>query len=106
MIGSVGTAMIGAIVKAMTPPDIQKEIADNLAKELQEELDWGIMCDMMKTLGWTRVEMKWPERMNEVNAHEIKEWCRSNLQGTYQGRGRVWMFAEKKDASLFILRWS
>lgn len=87
-------------------PEIKEVIEGELAKTLQEEIDWEIMCDMMVTLGYTKVEMKWSEMMNEVEAHMIKEWCRENLQGHYQGRGKIWMFEKEKDASMFILRWS
>jgi ssRNA-specific RNase YbeY (16S rRNA maturation enzyme) len=106
MTGSVGTAMIGAIVKAMTPPDIQKEIADTMAKEIQEEIDWEIMMGMIEGLGYKHIVMKWPERMNEIQAHEIKEWCKSNLDDHFMGRGKDWLFKSEKDATMFILRWS
>jgi hypothetical protein len=104
MIGSVGNAMIGAIVKAMTPPDIQEEIANKMAKELQEEIDWEILAEMLKECGWTEIKLTWSD-MTASRAHEIKEWCRSNLKGHYKGRGRTWMFELEKDASMFILRW-
>lgn len=87
-------------------PDLKREIEDELANTLKEEIDWGIMCDMMVKLGYTKVEMKWPERINEVLAHEIKEWCRATLQGHYQGRSNIWLFAKEKDAVLFSLRWA
>jgi hypothetical protein len=104
MIGSVGNAMIGAIVKAMTPPDIRQEIADKMAKELQEEIDWGILCDMFKNVGWTEIKLTWSD-MTASRAHEIKEWCRSNLKGHYKGRGCTWLFELEKDATMFILKW-
>ncbi len=104
MIGSVGTAMIGAIVKAMTPPDIRQDIADKMAREIQEEIDWEIMCDMFKSVGWTEIKLTWPE-MTASRAHEIKEWSRQHLKGHYKGRGRTWIFELEKDATLFILKW-
>jgi len=81
-------------------------IKQDLAKTLQEETDWEIMCDMMIKLGYTKVEIKWPARMHETQIYEIKKWCRENLQGNHQGRGSIWMFEKEKDASMFILRWS
>ena len=79
---------------------------EEVAKVLQEEIDWEVMIDIMTEIGWTKVEMTWPHRMSEVDAHEVKEWCRTNLQGNYNGRARTWLFEKEKDAVLFALRWS
>lgn len=86
--------------------DIEEEIVNTMAKEIQEEIDWEIMCDMMIALGWTKVKMTWPDRMTEAMAHTIKEWCRENLKGHYQGRGTTWIFDRKEDAVWFTLKWS
>ncbi len=96
--------MIGAIVKAMTPPDTQREIADKMAREIQEEIDWEILCDMFKSAGWTEIKLTWSD-MTERRAHEIKEWSRQHLKGHYKARGRTWIFELEKDATLFILKW-
>lgn len=85
---------------------IVTEIADDLARTLQEEIDWEIIMDMMKAVGYTHITMPWPVRMNESYAHEIKEWCRSNLKDHHKGRGKDWLFKSEKDASMFALRWA
>ena len=79
---------------------------EEIAKVLQEEIDWEVMIDILVEAGWTKIEMDWPARMAEQDAHEIKEWCRNNLQGNYQGRAKIWLFELEKDASMFILRWA
>jgi hypothetical protein len=84
----------------------EETMVEDMAKMIQEEIDWEIMCDMLKTIGWTEVKMKWSDRMNELQAHHIKEWCRTNLSGIYRGRGSIWMFSKEKDAVLFSLKWS
>lgn len=86
-------------------PGVITEIAEDLAKELQEEVDWEVMMDIMKEVGYTHITMPWPNRMNEIQAHAIKEWCRDNLKENYQGRGKDWLFKNEKDASMFVLRW-
>ena len=83
-----------------------KLIEKELAKTLQEEIDWEVMIDIMTEIGWTKIEMKWPHQMSARDAHEVKEWCRANLKGNYQGRQRIWLFEKEKDASMFALRWS
>ena len=78
---------------------------EEIAKVLQEEIDWEVMIDIMTEIGWTKIEMKWPHQMSARDAHEVKEWCRANLQGHYQGRARIWLFEKEQDATMFVLRW-
>ncbi len=84
----------------------EASMVEDMSRMIQEEIDWQIMCDMIKTIGWTEVKMPWDGFMTDSDAHMIKEWCRKNLQGMYRARGRTWMFANEKDASMFILKWS
>lgn len=84
---------------------LEDTIAAEMSKALQEEIDWGILCDFMKEMGWTKIEMTWPKNMHEGQAHEIKEWCNNNLKGHYKGKGKTWLFEEEKDATMFVLRW-
>ena len=86
--------------------DVQQEMMDVLAKEIQEEIDWGMMLEIMKATGWTHVQMPWPGTMNSGRAHEIKEWCKYNCVGHYKGRGNDWLFENKEEAVMFKLRWS
>ena len=86
-------------------PLMFKDIIDNAAQQLQEEIDWEVLCGILKEVDWVEIKLEWP-RMSESLAHEIKEWCRANLKGDYKARGRTWMFSQKKDATLFVLRWS
>ena len=86
--------------------ELHEELEAELAKTLQEEIDWEILSDMLKVSGWTGIEVRWPSRMSESDAHEIKEWCKANLTGNYKGRGSSWIFQHEKDAVLFSLRWA
>lgn len=83
-------------------PEIEKEVA----KALQEEIDWEILQDIMVQIGWTKIDITWPHQMSAQDAHEVKEWCRANLKGNYKGRQRIWLFEKEKDAVMFTLKWS
>ncbi len=83
----------------------ETEISEDLSRQIQEEIDWEIMCDMMRSMGWTVVKMPWDGYMTDSDAHVLKEWCTANLQGNYNARGNTWVFEKEKDASMFILRW-
>ena len=97
--------MISSIVKAMTHPDLQKELMEKIAKDMAEDIDFEVMCGLMKDIGWTQIKISRPKNITEGGAHEIKEWCRHNLTGNYKGRGQTWLFENSKDASMFVLRW-
>lgn len=98
--------MIGAMVKALHTSKIEEQMADQAAKILQEEIDWEVMIDILTEVGWTKVNIDWPRQMSAADAHAVKEWCRNNLQGNYNGRNRIWLFEKSQDAIMFSLRWS
>ena len=64
--------MISRIVKAMTHPDLQKELMEKIAKDMAEDIDFEVMCGLMKDIGWTQIKISWPKNMSEAGAHEIK----------------------------------
>ena len=82
-----------------------KVIEKELAKTLQEEIDWEITCDLMKQCGWTVVKTSWNSKSIE-EAYELREWCDKHLTGHRKGRGDTWLFEKEKDASMFIMRWA
>jgi formylmethanofuran dehydrogenase subunit E len=92
------------VVYETLKPQYSKELEVELAKTLREEIDWEIVMDSLKYLGYTHIKMSWPVRMDETQAHEIKEWCRENLTEHYNGRGQDWLFKSEEDAVMFRLR--
>lgn len=85
-------------------PQYSKELEGTLAKTLQEEIDWEIMMDSLKEVGYTHIKMSWTSRVQESRAQEIKQWCKENLSEQYSGRGQDWLFKSKEDAVMFRLR--
>ena len=85
---------------------LEDELSAEMGRQIQEEIDWEVLCQIMKMSGWTQITVNWPVRMAERDAHEIKEWCRANLKGIYKGQGKDWLFMEEKDAIIFALRWA
>lgn len=83
----------------------EQEVIDEMSKILQEEIDWEIMCQIMKEIGWTEITTSWDIKSLE-ETYEIKEWCEMNLKGHRKGRGKTWLFELEKDASMFALRWA
>lgn len=87
---------------------INDKIEDELAKILQEDIDWEIMVSLMVEVGWRKVTLTKPSTCHTSffdDLQEIQDWCDLNVLGKYMSRHKTWIFAEEKDAMLFSLRW-
>ena len=83
--------------------DVEKDAIDNLSRIMAEEIDWELMVDMMIAVGWIKVSIPNPwSDMTSSLSREIKEWCKENVKGHYNNRGRMWVF---ENAEWFMLRW-
>lgn len=88
-----------------TSKTIEKEIADRMAQQMQEEIDWGIKMSILKEIGYVHVHIEW-QGMTISKAHEISHWCRENCTEDYHARGNDWYFKSIEEAVMFRLRWS
>jgi hypothetical protein len=84
-------------------PLLHRDLEDELAKALQEEIDWEVMTDMLiNSSNWTPVKLKDP-----LPAGEFEEW-KSVLKGAHRVHysGTIWLFELEEDAQWFALKWS
>jgi hypothetical protein len=83
--------------------NLEDKIADTLAKEMQQEIDHEILWAMLLEIGWTRIML---DRLQDnKHAVDITHWLKLNCTGSYERRGRDFIFENEQDATLFILRW-
>lgn len=79
------------------------EVANQMSKLIQEEIDWELITDMMLAVGWTKVTMdKIKDRYHSI---DIQLWLDSNCKGHYKNRGSIFMFEKAEEAEWFSLRW-
>lgn len=83
--------------------NLMDQLARETAKEIAEEIDFGIIADMLVEVGWTKLYFE-PLRGVE-EAYDISAWIRHNCTGRVKSRGRTWLFEKEKDAVWFTLRW-
>ena len=83
---------------------IIEEAVARAAKELSEEIDFSMLLNMYKEMGWTEVEFQNPMPMQR--AKMIQDWLNENCKGHRISRGKRFLFEDVKEASWFILRWS
>lgn len=80
---------------------IDDSLVGTLTDEIQKEIDFEILADMLLEEGsWTEIKFTPSGRYFEIDA-----WCKENTAGV-QGYGSRWLFKDEKDITMFILRWS
>lgn len=84
--------------------NIENELAEDLAKELQECIDWELMVDMMVAVGWTKVEL--PKFFASGITLDMNNWLHNECKRHWRHRNSIWVFEDKNEAALFKLTWS
>ena len=77
--------------------DIEKEIFDDLAREIQKEIDLIVVEKVMKDQGWYTAVVS--------NTKITDEWCEKNIKSDYKCIGNYWFFSDRKDYTWFIFNW-
>ena len=83
---------------------LEDYMAHTMAKEIQQEIDRGILWSILEADGWVRVSLD--RFQDNHHAIDIREWIEQSCQGNYITSGSDFIFEEAKDATMFILRWS
>lgn len=96
--------MAGFKSKRAKSKDIQEEYIAAAAREMQEEIDFSILAEMLVEIGWTKIVTN-TEFWDPDELIEIKKWLSKNIKGSYKVRKTVWLFEDAKDATIFVLRW-
>lgn len=84
--------------------EVRKEIEQQMAKNIQEEIDFSIIADILKESGWTKVTI---DRFTDNHhAIDIREWLSDSVKpNDYRSRGSTFLFKDARQATMFILRW-
>ena len=81
---------------------LEHEFMDDIAKEIQKEMDEGIMSNILIEKGWTPVQFYFK---NNKQAVDIILWLNRNCKNNWQRLGSNYLFKYRQDAEWFILRW-
>ena len=81
---------------------LQDEIISSIAKQMQQDIDEGIMSTILIEDGWTPVQFYFK---NNNQAVDIILWLNRNCKNNWQRLGSDYLFKYKQDAEWFILRW-
>jgi hypothetical protein len=82
---------------------LEQQYAEAAARAMAEEIDNGILFDMLTQVGWTRVELS---RLTRTDNRDMNTWMHSECKKHWHRRGKVWVFESREEAALFKLTWS
>lgn len=82
---------------------LEDEIAQELSTQMQSEMDFHILSDMLVKLGWKKVVVaKLHNRKRQII---INQWCEEHIKHSYECRYGVYIFENEGDAVNFTLKW-
>jgi len=82
--------------------NLQGAILDELAEDMQKSMDFDILCDVLTSFGWTRLEVDYGRDQRWV---DVKEWAAQNFEQNHQEHNGSWLIESSKDATMFALKW-
>lgn len=81
---------------------LEEEMLDRMGKQMANEIDFEVLCGMLKELGWSKVILR--PMTGEMGA-EVDDWTANHIKGNFETMGLVWIFEQEQDAMWFTLRW-
>ena len=88
-------------------------MVEGAAQRMAHDIDQGIIRDMLIESGWTPTNINPPLSEYGMMSQSFEdwysrtaEWVHKNARGDYRLVKGQWLFADPRDATLFILRWS
>ena len=84
----------------MNDVDIQEEYVEILAKEMQEEINFGIMQSFLLEQGWHQVTLR---PMVQEKSEQIDQWLSVHCPVGCTHRGLVFIFEDQRIANWFAL---
>ncbi len=83
--------------------NLEDEIAEDLSKQIAQEIDFELMIDILIACGWHKVVLR---PMTHERSREIDQWINTQVKYKHKTRGLVWMFENQGEAVNFTLRWA
>jgi len=80
----------------------EQDIINKAGKAMADEIDFGILTEMLCELGWRKVILK---PMTWEAGATIDTWTAKHIKGPFETMGLVWIFEQEQDANWFALRW-
>ena len=83
--------------------NLEEQIIEELGTKMQSEIDKEILWGMLQGMGWVRTMID--RFQDNEHAVDITHWLQEHCQGSYERKGRDFIFERETDAVNFILKW-
>ena len=83
--------------------NLEDEIANEMAKQKAQEIDFELLTDVLIACGWTKVTLD--NGALTCTGLELHDWRERNLTGRWKAHNKVWLFENSQDAVVFTLKW-
>jgi len=83
--------------------NLQDEIMKELSTQMQSEMDFEILSNMLVELGWKKVVLT--RFFSREHSVDIVTWCEENIKYPHERRGSTFVFQDEGDAINFTLKW-
>lgn len=83
--------------------DIVEDILNKLTDDLAKEIDFNVLLESLISCGWSNVEV--PPFDSRYKISDILDWVYHHCDGEFENFGARFIFEDKKDATLFALKW-
>lgn len=94
---------MGRGMKKTATQVLEDQLMEHAARQMADEIDFGVMCDLLVNIGWAKVVLD--TLGSNERAWDIKDWLSTECKKEYKQRGRTFVFKSKDDAALFKLTW-
>jgi hypothetical protein len=84
--------------------DLQEQVLNNLAKGMEESMDFVILCDVLQSFGWTVLEVEYNPDAGQ-GWSTVKNWVDDNFAGEHREHRGKWLIENSQDATMFALKW-
>lgn len=83
--------------------NLQDQILEELGTQMQSEMDFHILSDMLVQMGWKKITLtRFFSRKHSV---DILMWCEEHVKHPFEHRGTTFVFENQGDAVNFTLKW-
>lgn len=85
------------------PKELVNDIMDVMVSDLAKEIDFDILAEELSRHGWSKIDL--PPFDNRYRINDVVDWAYHHCQGGFETCGVRYIFEDKRDATLFALKW-
>jgi len=86
--------------------DVVEDILNKMEDDVIKELEFNVLVESLSSCGWSVVDFPpFDLRFSDSTMSDIVDWAYHHCQGEFEYHGVRFIFEDKKDATLFALKW-